>query len=247
MNARARVGAAVLVLIGLVTSLASAAEVDDLRWCPSERWARPSSARIRIAELRPWGDLPVAFRSIEAVAPLRRGVSAQAQALAWDAASVRGATVALDVGLRRGSTSAWLGARWDQLRVGARASHAEAVPRAALTTQVRAGAMTSVLVASWSASRTGEPVDSWSGALHTEVAGARLALERGPDRWGTGAVVYRALAVPIGSALTVGVATSAEDLRVLACIDSAPWELRVSAVVDGPRVGARAIEVGWSR
>lgn len=240
-------GAAALVLNGLAASLACAAEVDDLRWFPSERWARPSGASVRVAELRPWGDLPVAFRNLELTARLRRGASAQARALAWDAASVRGATLALDVGFRRGATSAWLGAQWERLRVGSGASHVETVPRAALTTQVRAGAMTTVLVASWSASRTGEPVDSWSGALHTEVAGARLALERGPDRWGTGAVVHRTLAVPIGSALTIGVASAADDLRVLASIVSAPWELRVSAVVDGPRVGARAVELGWSR
>ena len=91
------------------------------------------------------------------------------------------------------------------------------------------------------------PADAFGVAARTTLGGARLALEREPDRYGTGAVWHRSLGGEITGALRLALAWSADDLRTVVELRAARWCLRLASVIDGPRTGAHALELGWSR
>lgn len=237
-----RLSLASLFVVG-TRALPAARAADDLRWIPSERWLDSARAYSRVSESRPWGELPVQARRIEAGAKLHAGARVDVAMGAWSAGTVRGSSLELDGGWQRGRVVCWLGARLDQRRIGQRERPSGLDPRARL----RLGRGDHALVLRWDPGAAPRAADAWSVGAHTALRGARLALEREPDRYGTGAVWHRALGIEVATALGLALAWSADDLRALAEVRAARWKVRVSTVIDGPRSGARAVEIGWSR
>lgn len=230
------------VVVSLATS-AGAQALDDLRLVPSETWLEPARTHVRASESRPWGDLPVQWRRIDAGASVPKLGRVELGVDAGTAGTVRASGFACEVGRSLGVLTFGLGAQLSQLRVGDRVPRSRWDPRV----RVRLGAGASTLVVRWDGDAPSRPADSVSIAAQGTLGGAVVALERAPDRYGSGAVWHAAIGADLGTALRIAVAWSADDLRALAELRAARWRLRVATVLEGPRAGARAVEVGWVR
>ena len=246
----ARVRLATTVVVGVLTAalprvhaVAMAGAAGDLRAIPAERWLEPGRTWLRVAELRPWGELPVLVRRIEGATEWRGALRFDAAVESWSAGSVDGSGLGFDVGMRRGSAILWLGTEVAQLRVGdgRRATSVEPWVRLHL------GHGETAVVLLCNPAHAVRPADAFGVAARTTLGGARLALEREPDRYGTGAVWHRSLGGEITGALRLALAWSADDLRTVVELRAARWCLRLASVIDGPRTGAHALELGWSR